>query len=111
MKFAKIDTEITVKIPQTTMDKLNEAYNKATGSGGSTTSVSLNSTIYNLSWTTWKSSMVNAGLNKTASDAGKVILTDLATGKSFKVHVQSTGNHADVEPLTAAELVMPKKLL
>ena len=90
-------------VGQTTMDKLNEAYNKATGSGGSTTSVSLNSTIYNLSWTTWKSSMVNAGLNKTASDAGKVILTDLATGKSFKVHVQSNGNHADVEPLTASD--------
>ena len=90
-------------VGQTTMDKLNEAYNKATGSGGSTTSVSLNSTIYNLSWTTWKSSMVYAGLNKTASDAGKVILTDLATGKSFKVHVQSTGNHADVEPLTASD--------
>ena len=87
-------------VGKTTMDKLNAKY----GSGaGSTVSVSLNSIIYNLSWKTWKSNLVNAGLNKTASDAGKVILTDLETGKSFKVHVQSNGNHADVEPLTASD--------
>ena len=87
-------------VGKTTMDKLNEKYSG--GSGSSTTNVALNSTIYNVSWSE-KNTIINAGLNKTASDAGKVILTDLETGKSFKVHVQSNGNHSDVEPLTAAD--------
>ena len=30
-------------------------------------------------------------------------LTDLTTGKSLNVHVQSTGNHIDAEPLTSAD--------
>ena len=30
-------------------------------------------------------------------------LTDLRTGKSLNIYIQSTGSHADVEPLTAAD--------
>ena len=30
-------------------------------------------------------------------------MTDLRTGKSLNIYIQSTGNHADVEPLTAAD--------
>ena len=79
-----------------TLDKLTEVYN-GKFTGGTTT---YDKVVYNLSWTKYKSKLNNLGLirgNKTCK------VTDLWTGKTFDIYVQSTGNHADVEPLTAAD--------
>ena len=85
-------------VGKTTMDKLNEKYNG--GSGGSSADTTYDKIVYNLSWTKYKTVMQNLGL-KAGNKGCK--LTDLRTGKSFNIYVQSTGNHADVEPLTAAD--------
>ena len=79
-----------------TMDKLTTAYNNKF-TGGET---KYDKVVYNLSWNTYKNVLNNLGLkrgNKTCK------VTDLWTGKTFDIYVQSTGNHADVEPLTAAD--------
>ena len=87
-----------------TMAAIRSAYNSETSGGSSSsgtgnTGVNMHNTVYDLSWSSYKSSYVKAGLS-----AGKTFtLTDLKTGKSFKVYVQSAGYHADVEPLTAAD--------
>lgn len=85
-------------VGKTTMDKLNEKYNG--GSGGSSADTTYDKIVYNLSWTKYKTVMQNLGL-KAGNKGCK--LTDLRTGKSFNIYVQSTGNHADVEPLTSAD--------
>ena len=54
-----------------------------------------NSVIYNVDWFENKGVILNKNEQAT--------LIDIATGKSFKIKVQSAGNHADVEPLTAAD--------
>ena len=94
-----------------TMAKIREAYNAAlsggsssgssggSSSGSSSSGVSLNSTIYDLSWDDYKRAYVRAGLTR----GNTFKLTDLKTGKTFKVYVQSAGYHADVEPATAAD--------
>lgn len=88
-----------------TMAKIREEYNDALNgssggsSSGSSSSVSLNSTIYDLSWDDYKRAYVRAGLSR----GNTFKLTDLKTGKTFKVYVQSAGYHADVEPATAAD--------
>ena len=46
-----------------------------------------------------KSNATALGIARGAS----IKLTDLTTGKSLNVHVQSTGNHIDAEPLTSAD--------
>lgn len=85
-------------VGKTTMDKLNEKYS---GSGsGSNAQTSYDKVVYNLSWTKYKTVLQNFGL-KAGDKSCK--LTDLRTGKSFNIYIQSTGNHADVEPLTAAD--------
>ena len=79
-----------------TMAKITEAYN-GSSSSGSSGSVSLKATVYDLSWDKYKSAYVRAGLSR----GNTFTLTDLQTGRSFKVYVQSAGFHADVEPATA----------
>ncbi|MGN0995475.1 MAG: peptidoglycan-binding protein [Candidatus Ventricola sp.] len=69
------------------------------GSSGGSGSVSLKDTVYDLSWNSYKNAYVKAGLTR----GNTFMLTDLQTGYSFKVYVQSVGNHADVEPATAAD--------
>ena len=86
-------------VGKTTMDKLNEKYNGGS-SGGSSADTTYDKVVYNLSWTKYKTVMQNLGL-KAGNKGCK--LTDLRTGKSFNIYVQSTGNHADVEPLTSAD--------
>ncbi len=82
-----------------TLEKLTEAYYKAIG--GATTGT-YHPTIYNINWpdhysTTFKSLGFVRGC-ETAT------LTDIATGLTFKIYVQSTNkNHADVEPLSASD--------
>ncbi len=80
-----------------TMAKLQEKYNATTGSDATT---EYDKVVYNLSWTRYKSVLNNLGL-KAGNKSCK--LTDLTTGKSFNIYIQSTGNHADVEPLTAGD--------
>lgn len=81
-----------------TMNAITAAYNGAT-SGSGNTGVVLNEIVYDLNWYTYKSVYNAVGIAR-----GKTFtLTDLKTGKSFKVYVQSTGQHADVEPATAAD--------
>ena len=46
-----------------------------------------------------KSNATALGIARGAS----IKLTDLTTGKSLNIHVQSTGNHIDAEPLTSAD--------
>ena len=98
-----------------TMSAIEDAYNDhlnggsssgGSSSGGSSSSgsssssgVSLNSIVYDLNWYKYKSFYTAAGVKT----GGTFKLTDLKTGKSFNVHVQSAGQHADVEPLTAAD--------
>ena len=85
-------------VGKTTMDKLNEKYSGS--SSGSNAQTSYDKVVYNLSWTKYKTVLQNLGL-KAGDKSCK--LTDLRTGKSFNIYIQSTGNHADVEPLTAAD--------
>ena len=79
-----------------------------TGSfGGSNASTAYNEIIYNLSYTkkspdkTGREIMVNLGLKSRAI----VKLTDVQTGLSFNIDIQSVGStsHVDAEPRTAAD--------
>lgn len=56
-------------------------------------------TFFNLDWTTYKEKLAEVGLAK----GRQATLMDLETGISMQVYVQTTGGHADVEPLTAAD--------
>jgi len=85
-------------VGKNTMAKLNEKYGSS--GGGSNAETNYDKVVYNLSWTKNKTLLQNLGL-KAGNKGCK--LTDLWTGKSFNIYVQSTGNHADVEPLTAAD--------
>ena len=82
-----------------TLEKLTQKYYEKIGS---TSTGTLNPTIYNISWpseydnTFKKLSFVRGSKNAT--------LTDLETGLTFNIYVQSTNkNHADVEPLSASD--------
>lgn len=82
-----------------TLKKLNDAY--AAKLAGSSASTSYNSTIYNISWTAEKKVLKDLGLQR-----GKTVkLTDVASGLSFNAVSQNStdGNHADMEPATAAD--------
>ena len=82
-----------------TIAKIMEEYNKKIGSSGG--SASYNPVIYNVNWFNSSggvnSAYTSAGLKK----GGSATLTDIYTGKSFNIKIQSLGNHADVEPATA----------
>ena len=82
-----------------TLEKLTEEYYKEIG--GSTTGT-YHPTIYNISWPThYNTTFKSLGLVRGCETA---TLTDIATGLTFKIYVQSTNkNHADVEPLTAGD--------
>ena len=78
-----------------TLAAIQKAY-----SGSSSATTTYNDTFYDLNnWFTDKARMNALGLK---SDA-HCKMTDLRTGKSLNIYIQSTGNHADVEPLTAAD--------
>jgi len=55
--------------------------------------------FFNLDWTKYKSRLNEIGFKS----GGTAKLRDLQTGTTMSIYVQSTGNHADVEPLTAAD--------
>ena len=87
----------------TTIAKLNSVY-KASGSSGSSSSggsSSGNYRIYNLDWFKAKDNKLLGRLGLTKGHT--VRLTDLATGKSLNVAIQSAGSHLDVEPMTKSD--------
>ncbi|MBQ4265826.1 MAG: peptidoglycan-binding protein [Clostridia bacterium] len=51
--------------------------------------------IYNINWFANKSKII--------SGTGTYKLTDISTGRTFSIKIQSAGNHADVEPLTKTD--------
>ncbi len=83
-----------------TLALLSEKYYAAIG-GGATGSYK--ETIYNISWPDYYSTIFASKLGfKRGCETAT--LTDINTGLTFKVYVQSTNkNHADVEPLTATD--------
>ena len=78
----------------TTLAAIQKAY-----SGSSSATTTYNAIVYKLDWSYMKSNATALGIARGAS----IKLTDLTTGKSLNVHVQSTGNHIDAEPLTSAD--------
>lgn len=74
-----------------TIAKLTEKISKDSGSGDAT----YNSKIYNINWFSNKSTIITG--------TGTYKLTDIATGRTMNIKIQSAGNHADVEPLTKAD--------
>ena len=75
-------------------------------SGGSTSSsevapVNVGAKIYNLNWFQAKANGVLSKLGLMPKHHAR--LTDLRTGKSFNIYIQSVGNHLDVEPLAASD--------
>lgn len=80
----------------TTMAEIMKAY-----SGSSDVTITIGATVYNLNWFTAKQ---NGVFSKIGIASGKsATLTDLTTGRSINIHIQSAGNHVDAEPLTAAD--------
>ncbi|MBR5287271.1 MAG: peptidoglycan-binding protein [Clostridia bacterium] len=82
-----------------TLAKLSEKYYAKIGN---TAVGTYQATIYNISWPT----EYNDTFKKLGFVRGneKATLTDIATGLTFSIYVQSTNkNHADVEPLTASD--------
>ena len=78
--------------PKTIAMIMQKASDKnAEGSGNAT----YNPVIYNVDWFTYKTKIISG--SKTYS------LTDISTGRTFNIKIQSAGNHADVEPLTSSD--------
>ena len=77
-----------------TLSAIRTAY-----SGSSSATTDYQATVYKLDWSYMKANATALGIAKGSS----IKLTDLTTGKSLNVHVQSTGNHIDAEPLTSAD--------
>lgn len=77
---------------------------RALYSGESSAQTEYKDVAYNINWFTYKESVFNKlGLKRGNGKNGEIKLTDLKTGRSFNIYVQSTGNHADVEPATAKD--------
>ena len=81
-----------------TLARLRALYNG--NSSANNPSIGKESIVYNVHWFTYKSWYTGTvGMKKNATG----VLTDLTTMRSLNIHIQSAGNHADVEPLTAAD--------
>ena len=73
-------------------------------SSGSTTTVDYNRTVYNLDWFKHQSCFYNSSSFMGLRKGNTITLTDVDTGRSFKVKIQSaSGNHADIEPATSSD--------
>ena len=88
-----------------TIAKLQEEYGDALNGGGSGGSASGDylKTIYNVSWFTHLNCFYTNSNYMGLRRSNTVTLTDVDTGRSFKVKIQSVGNHADVEPATSGD--------
>ena len=78
-----------------TLAKLMEEYNKKVGTSSTTTGADKTKVVYNIDWFANKSKII--------SGTGTYKIMDIATGRSLNIKIQSAGNHADVEPLTAKD--------
>ncbi len=83
-----------------TIAKINSVYKASSASKTSSgsSSSSAHRQIYNLDWFKAKNNKLLGHLGLTKGHT--VRLTDLNSGKSLNVAIQSAGNHLDVEPLT-----------
>ena len=83
-----------------TIAKINSVYKASSASKTSSGSSSSSGhrQIYNLDWFTAKNNKLLGRLG--LSKGHTVRLTDLNSGKSLDVTIQSAGNHLDVEPMT-----------
>lgn len=72
------------------MEKIGKEF--AEGSGNAT----YNSVIYNIDWFANKSKIISGS-------ATNYTITDIKTGRTMGIKIQSAGNHADVEPLTKTD--------
>ena len=83
-----------------TIAKINSVYKASSASKTSSGSSSSSGhrQIYNLDWFTAKNNKLLGRLG--LSKGHTVRLTDLNSGKSLDVAIQSAGNHLDVEPMT-----------
>ena len=70
-------------------EEINNEYDSEAGSG------TYNATIYNINWFTYKNTIIHG--------TGTYKITDISTGRTMNIKIQSAGNHADVEPLTKAD--------
>ncbi len=86
----KADGVAGPKTVQALIDEVSKDY-----ADGSTSDSKYNDKIYNVDWSTYKSKII--------SGTGTYKLTDIATGRTFSIKIQSAGNHADVEPLKASD--------
>ena len=69
-------------------------------SGSGTANAKYDPVIYNLSWKKYYKNIIQQGLDRN----DQATLTDIGTGKTFTIKVQSSGStHVDAEPLTAAD--------
>ena len=66
-------------------------------------SVSFNSVVYDLDWFSAKADSETFEMLGFVAKNNDCYLIDLNTGKEINIHVQSAGNHLDVEPLTATD--------
>ena len=62
---------------------------------GSTSAIDKTKVIYNIDWFNNKNTIITG--------TGTYKITDISTGRSLSIKIQSAGNHADVEPLTAKD--------
>ena len=77
-----------------TIAKIMDKYNEKIGS--SSGSASYKAVVYNIPWFGNERVIID-------NTSATMKLTDIYTGKSFNIKIQSIGNHADVEPATAAD--------
>ncbi|MBQ8617566.1 MAG: peptidoglycan-binding protein [Clostridia bacterium] len=77
-----------------TIAKLMEEFSKDYASS-STTGADKTKVVYNINWFNNKSKII--------SGTGTYKIMDISTGRALNIKIQSAGNHADVEPLTAKD--------
>ena len=84
-----------------TIAKLNSVYKAKTATSSGSSKSSGSRQIYNLDWFKAKENKLLGHLGLTKGHT--VRLTDLSSGKSLNVVIQSAGSHLDVEPATKAD--------
>ena len=87
-----------------TMAKLQEEYGETSEGTSGTTTVVTGQTIYNIDWFKHQSCFYQSSSYMGLRNGNTITLTDVDTGRSFKVKIQSaSGNHADIEPATSSD--------
>ncbi len=82
-----------------TIAAIQEALGDRIGSTGS--NLITGKVVYNLDWFVYKKELTSNshfGINTYKNTSYKAMLTDIQTGKTLDIKIQSTGNHIDAEP-------------